>query len=110
MVALSSSAPPTLVTGATGFLGSHLLERLLAEGRRLTIVSRRPQPHLVARGVRVVVGALHAPTVCAAAVAGAATVFHVAARVGVWGRAADFHRDNVEATETLVASARAAGV
>ncbi len=99
-----------LVTGATGFLGSHLLERLLSAGRRVTIVSRQPRPALEARGVRVVTGALHNAAVCADAVRGCSIVFHVAARVGVWGRHADFHRDNVTATEQLLRAARAAGV
>ncbi len=104
------SGARTLVTGGTGFLGSHLLTRLQGAGRPLTVVSRRPQPQLVARGIRVVVGALHDATVCAAAVDGVETVFHVAARVGVWGRYEDFHRDNVEATGRLLAAASAAGV
>ncbi len=103
-------AGPVLVTGATGFLGSHLLARLRAAGRPVTIVSRSPRPALAAAGVRVVVGALHDPAVCAEAVRGAATVFHVAARVGVWGRHEDYHRDNVVATRTLLAAARSAGV
>ncbi|HEY0946231.1 MAG TPA: NAD-dependent epimerase/dehydratase family protein [Opitutaceae bacterium] len=99
-----------LVTGGTGFLGSHLVARLLAEGRDVTVVSRRPQPDLAARGVRVVVGGLDDPGVCAVATRGATTVFHVAARVGVWGRYEEFYRDNVVATKTLLASAAAAGV
>jgi nucleoside-diphosphate-sugar epimerase len=37
-------------------------------------------------------------------------VFHVAARVGVWGRHEDFFRDNVLATRALLTAARAAGV
>lgn len=101
---------PVLVTGATGFLGSHLLARLRAAGRPVTIVSRSPRPELAAQNIRVVVGALHDPAVCADAVRGAATVFHVAARVGVWGAYEDFHRDNVLATRALLAAARAAGV
>ena len=101
---------PVLLTGATGFLGARLRERLLATGRPLTIVSRRAQPGLAARGIRVVVGSLSDPAVCAGAVRGAATVFHVAARVGVWGRHADFYHDNVVATQTLLTAARAAGV
>ncbi len=101
---------PALVTGATGFLGSHLLARLRAAGRPLTIVSRSPRPELAAQGIRVVVGDLHQPATCTEAVRGAATVFHVAARVGVWGAHADFYRDNVLATRALLAAARQSGV
>ncbi len=108
--ATRSTNGAALVTGGTGFLGSHLVDRLLTAGRAITVVSRREQPELVARGVRVVVGPLHDPRVCAEAVRGASTVFHVAARVGVWGRYDDFYRDNVTATETLLAAARTAGV
>jgi nucleoside-diphosphate-sugar epimerase len=99
-----------LVTGGTGFLGSHLVGRLVAAGRAVTVVSRSPRPALAARGVRVVVGELHDAAVCAEAVRGVATVFHVAARVGVWGESPDFYRDNVLATRALLAAARAAGV
>jgi nucleoside-diphosphate-sugar epimerase len=101
---------PALVTGGTGFLGSHLVERLLEAGRPVTVVSRSPRPALEARGVRVVVGPLHEAAVCEEAVRGAGTVFHVAARVGVWGRHDDFYRDNVLATRALIRAAQAAGV
>jgi len=101
---------PVLITGGTGFLGSHLVNRLLAAGREIAVVSRLPRPELSARGIRVVVGALHEPVTCAAACEGVGTVFHVAARVGVWGRYADYYRDNTAATTTLLAAARAAGV
>ncbi len=106
----SPASTPVLVTGATGFLGSRLLARLRAAGRAATIVSRSPRPELAAQGLRVVVGPLHDPAVAAEATRGADTVFHVAARVGVWGPLADFERDNVTATQTLLAAARAAGV
>lgn len=103
-------ASPVLVTGATGFLGSHLLARLRASARSITIVSRSPRPELAAQGIRVVTGQLHDASVCAEAVRGASTVFHVAARVGVWGAREDFYRDNVLATSALLSAARAAGV
>lgn len=101
---------PVLVTGGTGFLGSRLVARLRATGRPVTIVSRQPQPRLSKEGIRVVVGPLHDPAVCAEACRGIDTVFHVAARVGVWGKAADFQRDNVHATLALLAAAKQAGV
>jgi nucleoside-diphosphate-sugar epimerase len=106
----SAAGGPVLVTGATGFLGSHLLARLRAAGRPVAIVSRSPRPELAAAGVRVVVGPLHDAAVCDEAVRGAETVFHVAARVGVWGAYDDFYRDNVLATRALLAAACAAGV
>ncbi|GAB5558843.1 MAG: NAD-dependent epimerase/dehydratase family protein [Synoicihabitans sp.] len=101
---------PVLVTGGTGFLGSHLVEQLLARGRQVTMVSRQPRPAWEKRGVRVVVGQLHDAGVCQNAVRDVSTVFHVAARVGVWGRYEDFHQDNVVATETLLSAARAAKI
>ncbi len=107
---MSDQTDHVLVTGGTGFLGSHLVEQLHAAGRGITVVSRQPRPELTARGIRVVVGALHDPAVCADAVRDAATVFHVAARVGVWGRYEDFFRDNVTSTETLLSEALNAGV
>jgi len=105
-----TSKDSVLITGATGFLGSHLLARLRAAGRPITIVSRFTRPELVAQGLRVVVGALHEAAVCAEATRGATTVFHVAARVGVWGAYDDFYRDNVLSTRVLLAAARDAGV
>jgi len=104
------SQDPVLVTGGTGFLGSHLVEQLLAAGRSITVVSRQPRPALTARGIRVVVGALHDSAVCAEAVCDITTVFHVAARVGVWGRYEAFYRDNVTSTATLLAAAQSAQV
>ena len=109
---MPSLAPtsPVLVTGGTGFLGSHLVARLRAAGRPVTIVSRQPRPELAAQGITVVVGPLHDPAVCTQACRDVATVFHVAARVGVWGRPADFQRDNVHATRALLSAAKSAGV
>jgi nucleoside-diphosphate-sugar epimerase len=101
---------PVLVTGGTGFLGSHLVDQLHAAGRQITVISRHPQPELTARGIRVVVGALPDPAVCADAVREVTTIFHVAARVGVWGNYDDFYRDNVTSTEILLAAAQSTAV
>jgi nucleoside-diphosphate-sugar epimerase len=100
----------TLVTGGTGFLGRHMVERLLAQGRAVTVLGRTPAPDLVDRGVKFLRISLDDPAAVAAACAGVTTVFHTAARVGVWGRYDDFFRTNVLGTRALLAGCRRHGV
>jgi nucleoside-diphosphate-sugar epimerase len=101
---------PVFITGASGFIGGKLAERLLAAGREVRVLARRDLPELAKLGARVVRGDLHDAAALAAGCAGVETVFHVAGRVGVWGPAADFFRVNVEGTRQVLAAARAAGV
>jgi nucleoside-diphosphate-sugar epimerase len=101
---------PVLVTGGTGFLGRHLVERLLAQGRPVTVLGRTPAPGLEARGVRFVRASLEDADAVRAACAGAGTVFHTAAKVGVWGRYDDFYRTNVLGTRAILAGCRDHGV
>ncbi len=100
----------TLVTGGTGFLGRRLVERLLAADRPVTVLARRADPALAARGVRFISASLDDTTAVTAACAGYATVFHTAAKVGVWGRHDDFYRTNVLGTRAILAGCRAHGV
>jgi nucleoside-diphosphate-sugar epimerase len=101
---------PVLVTGGTGFLGRRLVDRLLAAGRAVAILARTPAPDLEKRGVRFIRASLDDVPAVRAACAGIETVFHVAARVGVWGRYADFFRTNVLGTRALLDGCRAHGV
>ena len=101
---------PAFVTGASGFIGGKLAERLLADGRPVRVLSRRPLPELAARGADVILGDLHDRAALARGCQGADTVFHVAGRVGVWGPADDFFRVNVEGTRHVIAACRDAKV
>jgi nucleoside-diphosphate-sugar epimerase len=100
----------TLVTGGTGFLGGRIVERLLREGRPVTVLGRTPAPALEARGVRFVRAALDDAAAVRAACAGIETVYHVAAKVGIWGPYEEFFRTNVLGTRALLAGAREQGV
>ncbi len=101
---------PAFITGASGFIGGKIAERLLAGGRSVRVLARRPLPHLGALGAEVIPGDLDNPEALRRGCQGAETVFHVAGRVGVWGSADDFFRVNVGGTRNVLAACRAAGV
>ncbi|KXU35035.1 3-beta hydroxysteroid dehydrogenase [Cephaloticoccus capnophilus] len=106
----TSSGSSTLVTGGTGFLGKRLVLRLLAEERRVTVLSRRADAELASRGVRFVCASLDDVQAVRAACAGQGTVFHTAAKVGVWGRYTEFYKTNVLGTRAVIEGCREHGV
>lgn len=93
---------PVLVTGATGFIGSHLAERLLALGARVRCLLRRTSRRdRLPPGVELAFGELAEGEGLAEAVRGAAVVFHVA---GVTKAISEesYHVGNVLATRNLL--------
>ncbi len=100
-----------LVTGASGFVGGGLARRLLAEGREVRVLSRSAMPELEAAGAEVArADVADAATVARACEGGVGTVFHVAAKVDIWGRGADFERTNIDGTRHVIEACRRAGV
>ncbi len=104
--------PTVLVTGATGFLGSHLATALVERGYRVRALSRRTSglDALERLGVEVVRGDLADVRSLVRAASGVAVVFHAAGRVSDWGPRDTFLRANAEGTRNVVASCREAGV
>jgi UDP-glucose 4-epimerase len=107
-----------LVTGGAGFIGSHLTRRLLDEevrgrvGDNLATGYRRNRGEVRDR-VEVVEGDIVDPDVCAAAVNGVDSVYHVAALPSVPRSMADpigTHQSNVTGTLNLLEAGRRAGV
>lgn len=99
-----------LVTGGGGFLGGAIVNLLLSKGVSVRSFSRGDYPRLAKLGVECFTGDLNDKEAAAAACNGCNTVFHVAAKVGMWGAYADFHAANVTGTANLLAAAKAAGV
>jgi 2-alkyl-3-oxoalkanoate reductase len=98
-----------LVTGATGFVGSHLAEALRRRGDDVTALVRSPKKAeaLGALGVRVVTGNLDDAGSLARAVEGQEVVFHVAGLVAARNES-EFMRCNRDGTASLVAAASGA--
>lgn len=101
-----------LVTGASGFVGSHLARALLANGHEVRVLVRRADDGgaLKKLGARVIIGDITIPFSLPAALAGVQRVFHCAAMVSDWGTRAQFHRTNVRGVENVLAEACEAGV
>lgn len=101
---------PTFITGASGFIGGKIAERLLAEGRRVRVLSRRPLPQLEALGAEVIEGDLDNREALRRGCLGTETVFHVAGKVGVWGSRREFFDVNVGGTRNVITACQQAGV
>jgi len=100
------------VTGASGYLGRAVVERLLARGASVRCLLRGDPARLPwGDRVEIVRGDVTDRDAVRRGVAGADTVFHMAACVKTWVRdAREFDRVNVDAVEALIAAAREAGV
>ncbi|WP_448206152.1 NAD-dependent epimerase/dehydratase family protein [Azospirillum sp. sgz302134] len=102
-----------LVTGGCGFIGSHLADRLIADGHRVTILDDLSTGKLENKPTlaRLVVGDVADPEAVRHAMEGVDGVFHLAAVASVqrsrelW---AETHRTNLSGTITVFEAARTA--
>lgn len=100
-----------LVTGATGFVGSHLVETLQGAGWTVTVLVRNPRKleEVGIHGVRSLVGDLGSAETLEAACRDQDVVFHVAGLVAA-RRPEEYLEVNREGTGRLVTAAETAGV
>lgn len=108
-----AGAASILVTGATGFLGAHLIRALVARGLGpvRTMQSSAPPAWLTALGVEVMRGSVTSPDDVARALAGVDRVYHLAGQVSM--KPADAHRMyqvHVDGTRVLCRAAAELGV
>jgi len=103
----------TLVTGATGFLGSHVTRQLVATGQPVRVLVRRTSQLQALEGLAVerVEGDLRDLASLHRAMKGVRRVFHVAADYRLWAaNPYDIYESNVEGTRRLLDVAGQAGV
>jgi dihydroflavonol-4-reductase len=102
----------SLVTGATGFVGSAVARALVARGHRVRVLARPDsnRRNLAGLTVEIAEGAMEDPRSLARAVAGCRYVYHVAADYRIWvPDPAPMFRVNVEGTRDLLTAALEAG-
>lgn len=97
------------VTGATGFVGSHVARVLAEQGADLRLLVRAGSDTRNIEGLNAerVIGDLRHPASIEQAMAGCDTVFHVAADYRLWVRDPDqMYQSNVEGTRAVLDAAR----
>ena len=97
------------VTGATGFVGSHVARVLAEQGADLRLLVRSSSDPKNIEGLNAerVTGDLRDPASLEKAIAGCEVVFHVAADYRLWVRdPAQMYRSNVEGTRAILEAAR----
>ncbi len=101
------------VTGATGFLGTHVARQLLAKGAELRLLVRATSrtENIDDLAAERVVGDLRELESLKAGAAGCEFVFHVAADYRLWARnGRELYDSNVEGTRNILRAARETGV
>lgn len=99
-----------LVTGGGGFLGAALARRLRERGDEVRVFGRGSYAELEAVGIDCAKGDIADYEAVKAACDDRDVVFHVAAKVGLWGPYEEFHAVNVEGTRNVLRACQEQGV
>jgi nucleoside-diphosphate-sugar epimerase len=99
-----------LITGGGGFMGMALIKRLIAEGHKITSYSRREYPLHWALGISSIQADIRDQEALENACKGKDLVFHLAAKVGIWGDYKEYESTNVTGTFNVIKACRKQGV
>jgi nucleoside-diphosphate-sugar epimerase len=100
------------VTGGSGFVGGHLIRRLIRDGNEVAALARSESAaqRVETLGADAVRGSLADVAAMTAGMSGCDVVFHCAAHVGSWGDPTVFRAVNVDGTANVIEAAQTAGV
>jgi 2-alkyl-3-oxoalkanoate reductase len=101
--------PRALVTGGTGLVGSHVVERLVRDGWTVRALVRSPSRMVETLGAECVIGDVLHDDEFSRAAAGCDAIFHNAAAITPSGGWESFRRLNLDGTMHAIAAARASG-
>lgn len=106
---MRATDPLFAVTGATGFIGHHLAQRLIGSERRLRVLVRDPRrlTPRISDGAEILVGDLTRPEGLRRFTEGADILIHCAANVRTWDRRAHYEATNVQGVAHLLDAVKA---
>ncbi|CAK8718469.1 Nucleoside-diphosphate-sugar epimerase [Candidatus Electrothrix laxa] len=99
-----------LVTGGGGFVGLALVQELCRQGRAVQVLGRHKYPAVEAVGAISLQGDIRNLAAVQQAAAGCDTVFHVAAKAGIWGDFQEYYAINVLGTLNVLAACQKLGI
>jgi nucleoside-diphosphate-sugar epimerase len=96
-----------LVTGASGFIGGHLVQTLAKEGAQVRILARPSSKlhHLAGLPLETIYGDLDDKQALQLAVKDVQIIYHCAALSSDWGTTAQFHKANVDGVRNIIEAA-----
>ncbi|QIR14119.1 2-alkyl-3-oxoalkanoate reductase [Shewanella aestuarii] len=102
LTALAAKVNKVFVTGAGGFLGFAICQRLIAAGIQVVGFARGEYPKLNEIGVDTIQGDIANLTQVIKAMQGCDLVFHVASKAGVWGSKQSYYSPNLNGANNII--------
>ncbi len=107
---MGSPVMQAFVVGGGGFVGSAIVRQLVDIGAEVAVYGRNHYQHLEQYGVRQIQGDILDSEHLIRSMQGYDTVFHVAAKAGIWGPKQDFELANVTGTRNVLGACFAGSV
>ncbi len=92
----------SIVIGGGGFVGSAIVKQLIERGEEVAVVGRNYYPEIEKLGVEILQGDILNKDFLTHALKGFHTVYHTAAKAGIWGKYEEYHAINVTGTQNVL--------